>query len=364
MPQEITAEALAKKFTPKETRAVETQRQVCLARFSHDGKLLLTGGYDAMLRRWDFSGEMPQEISSIEGHRGWVQNFVLHPTEKLIYSADSWGQIRCTPYEEEQPQPRWQLQDVHDGWIRALDITPDGKLLVSGGKDGRVRVFSTADGKQLHEFEMTSDWLDEVFSVAIHPDGKSVVAANLYCTVKHWSLATGECEREFEVKEMYFYERIQDVCGLRIMRFHDDGKTLLCAGSKPTKAGRVFGVPSILFYDWETLQLRHTMEQGDANEGFVYDFAQHADGFFMSAISSQPGKGKLAFQRLEDEKPFFSYTKMSNCHSLAPRPDHPQFVVTATNRNSQGNGTVLDKEGRYVGNYSPLHVFQFEPQAS
>ena len=51
-----------------------------------------------------------------------------------------------------------------------------------------------------------------------------------------------------------------------------------------------------------------------------------------------------------------SSTKMSNCHSLAVHGDG-RIVVTASNRNSQGNGAVRDKRGDYVANFSPLHVF-------
>ena len=47
-----------------------------------------------------------------------------------------------------------------------------------------------------------------------------------------------------------------------------------------------------------------------------------------------------------------------NCHSIALHPDRKMFVVSATNRNSQGNGAVRDKAGAYLGNNSPLHVFE------
>ena len=49
---------------------------------------------------------------------------------------------------------------------------------------------------------------------------------------------------------------------------------------------------------------------------------------------------------------------MANCHSLAFDPATNRCIVAATNRNSQGNGAVRDKEGAYVGNTSPLTVFE------
>ncbi len=79
----------------------------------------------------------------------------------------------------------------------------------------------------------------------------------------------------------------------------------------------------------------------------------------MTVTSGQPGRGQFAFHRLGEEKPFWISTKLSNCHSLALHPGQRQVVVAATNRNSQGNGAVKDKKtGEYLGNYSPLHVFE------
>ena len=57
------------------------------------------------------------------------------------------------------------------------------------------------------------------------------------------------------------------------------------------------------------------------------------------------------------QKPFYSHTKIANCHAVALHPDGRRYAVTATNRNSNGNGRRLDKEGKDPGNVSPVHVF-------
>ena len=76
----------------------------------------------------------------------------------------------------------------------------------------------------------------------------------------------------------------------------------------------------------------------------------------MVVTSGQPGNGQFLLLEPGAEKPFFTSTKMSNCHSVAVHSDG-RIVVSASNRNSQGNGAVRDKMGGYVANYSPLHVF-------
>ena len=46
---------------------------------------------------------------------------------------------------------------------------------------------------------------------------------------------------------------------------------------------------------------------------------------------------------------------------LALSPDRRTLAVAATNTGSNGNGKRLDKEGNYVGNHSPVHVFALPP---
>lgn len=330
----------------------DTPRQLCWTRFNHNGALLLGGGYDALIRRWRFADDQLEEIAPIEGFQGWVQAFAMHPTEDLLFAADSWGKLACIPLAGDKPTARWSAPQAHGGWIRSLAVTPDGERLASTGNDGFARVFNAETGELLQEFKVSEH---DVFAVAIDSDGDSIVTGDLFCRLKRWSLKSGECTGEFDASKMHYYDRDQDVCGLRVLQFADEGKTLIAAGAEPTSAGRGHGVPVVYLFDWESGKLRTRLEQGDANDGFIADFAVHPEGFFLTVCTGQPGKGKLLLQRPEEEQPFLAYTKMSNTHSLAIHDS--RLVVAATNRNSQGNGAVKDKEGNYLGNFSPLHLF-------
>lgn len=84
----------------------------------------------------------------------------------------------------------------------------------------------------------------------------------------------------------------------------------------------------------------------------------HPDGFLLAVTSGNPGTGKLLFHRLGDEQPFFSTTKMANCHSVSLHPDGRRLAVVATSKGSNGNGRRVDKDGNYIGNSSPVHLLE------
>ena len=339
---------------PRELQAIELDRQVYGVRFSPSGKFLVAGGYDALVHRWAWDGEEPKERSSLSGHHGWVTALAFAPSESILFTADSWGGLTAWPFEDEAPQPRWNLEQAHDGWIRSLAVSKDGGRLLTCGHDGFARVWDVSTGKKILEINHGED----LFAAAIHPGGEIAVTGDLFGKIKAWDLKTGKAAREIDASSLHFYQRDEDVAGIRVLEFEDEGKTLVVAGSEPTSTGRGLGIPTIRLFDWETAKPKETLHQGDSNDGFVFDLARHPEGFFMSVTSGQPGRGQFAFHRLGEEQPFWIYKQMSNCHSLALHPAAKQVVVSATNRRSQGNGAVRDKDGKYLGNYSPLHVFE------
>ncbi len=338
---------------PRELFKLDCDRQLMVARFTTCGRMLIAGGYDASIRRWDLCAEQTVESSRVAGHRGWVSCLEVQPGGELVFSTDTWGRLQATRGIAENPEVAWHHDEAHDGWIRSLSVSDDGELLVTSGRDGVVRVWSAADGTLLHQLP---DHPAEVFAVAIHPDKKTVVTGDLFGVLRRFALPGGKCLGEVSLEKMHYYERIQDVGGLRLLRFHDRGRTLVCAGGEPQRTGRAIAIPTIHWLDWPDLKIQHSVRLGAQNHGFVFDLAWHPGGYWAVVTSGQPGSGQFLLVKPGQVKPFYNSTKMSNCHSLAVHGDG-RMVVTASNRNSQGNGAVRDKEGNYVANYSPLHVF-------
>ena len=351
----MTTEELKAKFAPKELQQLATDRQLHTLRFSPCGKFLFGGAYDASIRRWAVEADEPlTELPPITGHSGWVQPLVFATEGGRLFTADSWGRISAWNYADESPTPVWTNAEAHNGWVRCLALSPNGKQLASCGADRMVRIWSTVDGAKQQEF---AGHADDVFSVAFHVEGKLLVSGDLKGVVKKWDIAETKSIGEFDASALYKYDRIQDIGGVWRMEFSRDGKQLACAGTAPSGGGTVQGVPTVLLFDFESGKLAHTMSFGAVSHCYVHDLVLHDEGFVIAVTSGTPGNGQLLLQVPGDDAPFFSSTKMSNCHSVCLHPDGKRMAVSATNRGSNGNGRRL-QDGEYPGNNSPIQIFQ------
>lgn len=351
---------LLKQYQPKELKVIKPDLQLCMIRFSPCGKILAAGGYDSTIRRFDATSDQLPEQSPLRGHGGWVQALAFHADGKRLFSADSWGKLCCWPYADADAKPIWTLADAHEGWIRGLSLSPDGQQLATAGNDRKIRLWSTEDGKRMREF---AGHAFEIFAVAFHPDGKSLISGDLKGVVKHWDLNSGQCTRELDAGVLYRSDRLQDVGGVRRLEFDREGKFLACAGTQPKGGANVQGTPAILWFDWQSGKVKHTLKVGNDSDGFVYDLHLHTAGFVMAVTSGNPGSGKFFFQRPGDEQPFFVSPKMPNCQSLSVHPNGQRVVVAAVNGGSNGNGRPLNKNKEYSGNFSPLHIWEMPSSA-
>ncbi len=354
----IDAKELLKLHEPKRLKqSFECDKQQHTgARFSPCGKYLLAGSYTGAVLRWDATSDEYKTLPSLAGHHGYV---VLAYAQQggLVYSGDSWGRLRAWSYSDEQPKPKWDIEQAHDGWLRDLAVSPDGKQLATCGRDHMLRIWDTATGKKLHELQSPED----LFCVLWHKSGKSLVTGDHKGIGREWDLATLKSTREFNASVLFSQSRLQDIGGIRVLSFDRDAKTLAVGGVKPANGGNVQGAPTVLLFDWATGKLTKTIElSGDV---FVEDIRFDPNGFLMLAVSGNPGSGKLVYVHLDDTKPFFE-VKLSNCHALSVHPDGKRLAVSVTNANSSGNGRPKSKDGskEYPGNWSQLVLFDL-PQA-
>jgi len=354
----VDPKELAKQFTPtkpKNSKPFESDRkQHNGARYSPCGKFLVAGGYQGNVLRWDVTGEAPKSLEPLTGHNGWVQAYAFAPSGKWLFTGDSWGRLQAWDYTAEKPKAAWNIAEAHAGWLRSIAVSGDGKVLATCGRDQVVRLWDAATGKKLHELTGHNE---DVFVVRFHPDGKSLVSGDLKGVIKQWDLATKKHARDFDAKVLFTLNRLQDVGSVRAIAFDKDGKHMLASGTKPKNGGNVQGVPTILVFDWAGGKQTKEFNLGVDGDVYVCDLQFDSRGFFMAAVSGNPGTGKFAFLRIEDKEPFVMQT-FGNCHALSMHPDQKHLAATGVNGNSSGNGRVKGMGPMdYPGNYSPITFF-------
>lgn len=356
----IDLESLKKQWTPAPVEVLTVQPEALTARFSPCGRFLAAGGYDGRVRRWRVDGEQSVELEPLVGLGGWVQEIAFAPTGDLLVGVDSWGAI--VAWRNEDGGLAWRRDEAHRGWIRGLSVAPQGspedRLVATGAADGLVRLWRLADGEP--QGELAAE--DDVHCVEFRPgtDAIELVAGTLHGRVRHWRLPEQTAARDLDASQLYRYDRIQDVGGVRVLRFGPDGATLAAGGTQPKNGGTVQGEPTILLYDFASGELRKTLALGPASECYVHDIWLHESGIIGAVTCGTPGSGKLTLRRADDETPLFASQNLPNCHSLSVHPDGRRLAVTTTNRDSNGNGRRLDKDGNYAGNSTPIHVLRWE----
>ena len=385
-------------------KTFETPSQIFDARFTPCGTILLAACMDSCVRRWSLiepppkdappskdakdaaldplagvepskdvtpkkapSKEAPKgkapppppydlrELPPIEGFQGWVQAFALHPKNPVAFAADTWGKLESWSTLDEKPQRHWSVPEAHNGWIRHIAVSQDGSQIATCAQDRFIRLWDAATGKKLAELQHT----EPVFALTFHPDGKQLVFADLHSKIHILSVSPFQPVRSIETAEFFLLSRMQEVSGLRRLRFSEDGTTLFAAGAKPSSGGFVEATPMIVRIEFSSGKTLETLKIGAPKDGFVLDLDWHAKGFHAAAFSGQPGVGRLALIKPGAKEPFFADTNPSNCQSVTLHPGGELLVVVATNKNSGGNGKRIAKDG-YPANNSPLVLYRLE----
>jgi WD40 repeat protein len=347
----VSGQELLSRYEPKEAQVITADPQVRAARFSPCGKLLVAGGFDGRVRRWNVADAAAPELPALTGHRAWVDGLAFRRDGEVLFTADSWGQLACwSGYIAEQPERKWHHEQAHDGWIRELVVSPDGQQLASSGSDHTIRLWSTEAGTKLGEIAAGRD----VLRILWMADG-TLLTGDDRGEVKLWQ-TDGTLVRQFDASSLYTLSRLQDVGGVHSLAVSGDGKVLAAGGTTPKNGGTVVGPPTLLLFDVATGEQQHKFTLGTDNDCYVADIHFHGAGFLALVTYGMPGAGQLLYVLPGEEQPFFT-KKMSNLHSLSWHPEGQRLAVVATNPGSNGNGRPLDKDGNYLGNESPIHLF-------
>lgn len=152
--------------------------------FSKDGRNILSGGSDGVMRLWDIeTGEL---IRIFDTGAGTGNDAVaMSPDGALALSTARTG---IQVWDVASGEMLRELQGHTDN-ISGVVFSPDGARILTSSWDATVRLWDVATGDIVRVFEHPPDYIS---SVALHPDGRRALSASWDGNLYLWDIETGE----------------------------------------------------------------------------------------------------------------------------------------------------------------------------
>ncbi|KAJ8589382.1 WD40 repeat-like protein [Rhizopogon salebrosus TDB-379] len=196
---------------------------------SLDGKKVISGSGDAVVRLWDV--DMGKVIAKWTGHNSGVVHICWNRDGRWVVSGDDEGTARVWDVEsgktvlvietgltqvwaviyspdttmiatgghkrEEEYLKIWDANTGElvanlkgdTGTVYCLAWTADGKTLISGSEDHSIRTWNTTTWQQI---AVLTGHTDEVYGIAISLNGRILASTSRDSTARLWNLETGQ----------------------------------------------------------------------------------------------------------------------------------------------------------------------------
>ena len=187
--------------------------------FSRDGKMLASGGDDALVHLWDPANGT--EIRQLKGHQQSVVSVLFSPDGRTLISGGLGKTIRV--WNPGTGQETRQIA-CRPGDADALTLSPDGRILAAEGEHDNTlragRTLATGTGNRLRVMAIrraSPRW-------PWRPDGKQLASSSTVGRVRFWDTQRG--------KEVGHWSRQQTADA--VLACSSDGKTLADRVRQPT----------------------------------------------------------------------------------------------------------------------------------
>ncbi len=157
---------------------------VVSAQFNVDGSRVLTASADQTARVWDAANG--QLKVTLTGHAGRLTGAQFSPDGRRILTASSDRTARI--WDAVTGQGLATLTG-HAGTVRSAQFSPDGRRIVTASDDDTARVWDALSGKSL--VTLTGQ-TERVLVARFSPDGARVITTSEDNTAWSWNVVTGE----------------------------------------------------------------------------------------------------------------------------------------------------------------------------
>lgn len=194
----ISGSALVWNLDAPNTKMVlegEHRDLVYAARWSPDGRLIATAGYDSLIVLWDTQSGKP--LRTLTGHNGAVFDVAFSPDGALLASASGDQTIKVWLVRD---GTRLDTLKEPQGEQFSVAFTPDGNNIVAAGADRRIRLWKLKSREKAEINPMLeSRFAHEatINAISILPSGDRLVSTALDRSMKSWSLPALELLQNF-----------------------------------------------------------------------------------------------------------------------------------------------------------------------
>ena len=182
--------------TTKSQDAFAVQTASICAAMTLDGKELVSGGKDGLIKLWN-SGNAKglQLLKTLKSEGGPVFTVAVSPDGKVTATGSQGGTIEIWDIASGRCLQRFV---GHKGSVHSVALSPDGTRLASGSADKTVKIWDVKAGTCLHTL---TGHEDEVNSVAFSTDASRVVSGGSDKRIVVWDAVQGKAVKTLEGKD-------------------------------------------------------------------------------------------------------------------------------------------------------------------